>query len=171
MDKTKVDDMLIQMIQPKLEEIETRFSNGEGLSSEDINTLLLKSQYNHINHLDEKLNEVTDSVASLKGEFAGLKGEFAGLKGEFSDLKGEFSDLKGDFTGLRGEFVGLKGEFKLLEQKVNKGFELMGARMDAFEKRIELKISEAINKNMRWSIGLIALIVTVLKLADTFAGN
>ncbi|WP_197479643.1 hypothetical protein, partial [Oleiphilus sp. HI0132] len=135
------------------------------------NTLLLKSQYNHINHLDEKLNEVTDSVASLKGEFAGLKGEFAGLKGEFSDLKGEFSDLKGDFTGLRGEFVGLKGEFKLLEQKVNKGFELMGARMDAFEKRIELKISEAINKNMRWSIGLIALIVTVLKLADTFAGN
>ncbi|KZY59892.1 hypothetical protein A3735_13900 [Oleiphilus sp. HI0061] len=164
MDKTKVDDMLIQMIQPKLEEIETRFSNGEGLSSEDINTLLLKSQYNHINHLDEKLNEVTDSVASLKGEFAGLKGEFAGLKGEFSDLKGYF-------TGLRGEFVGLKGEFKLLEQKVNKGFELMGARMDAFEKRIELKISEAINKNMRWSIGLIALIVTVLKLADTFAGN
>ncbi|KZY89310.1 hypothetical protein [Oleiphilus sp. HI0086] len=171
MDKTKVDDMLIQMIQPKLEEIETRFSNGEGLSSEDINTLLLKSQYNHINHLDEKLNEVTDSVASLKGEFAGLKGEFAGLKGEFAGLKGEFSDLKGDFTGLRGEFVGLKGEFKLLEQKVNKGFELMGARMDAFEKRIELKISEAINKNMRWSIGLIALIVTVLKLADTFAGN
>tara|TARA_B110001454_G_C12611692_1_gene388969 strand:- start:371 stop:514 length:144 start_codon:yes stop_codon:yes gene_type:complete len=27
------DDMLIQMIQPKLEEIETRFSNGEGLTS------------------------------------------------------------------------------------------------------------------------------------------
>jgi predicted nuclease with TOPRIM domain len=129
MDKTKVDDMLIQMIQPKLEEIETRFSKGEGLSSEDINTLLLKSQYNHINRLDQKLNEVTDNVASLKGEF------------------------------------------KLLEERVNKGFELMGARMDAFEKRIELKISEAINKNMRWSIGLIALIVTVLKLADTFAGR
>ena len=120
MDKTKVDDMLIQMIQPKLDEIETRFSNGEGLTSEDINTLLLKSQYNHINHLDMKLNEVTADVASLKSEF------------------------------------------QLLESSVS-------LRFDKFEKNIELKISEAINKNMRWSIGLIALIVTVLKLADTFA--
>jgi len=44
--------------------------------------------------------------------------------------------------------------------------------MDAFEKNIELKISEAINEaintNMRWSIGMIALIVTVLKIADMF---
>jgi len=122
MDKTKVDDMLIQMIQPKLEEIETRFSNGEGLTSEDINTLLLKSQYNHINHLDMKLNEVTADVASLKSDF------------------------------------------QLLENSVI-------LRFDKFEKNIELKISEAINKNMRWSIGLIALIVTVLKLADTFVGK
>ena len=52
---------------------------------------------------------------------------------------------------------------------VSKGFELQESKMLAFEQRIELKISEAINKNMRWSIGLIALIVTVLKLADTFA--
>ncbi len=122
MDKTKVDDMLIQMIQPKLEEIETRFSNGEGLTSEDINTLLLKSQYNHINHLDMKLNEVTADVASLKSEFQRLENSVI-------------------------------------------------LRFDKFEKNIELKISEAINKNMRWSIGLIALIVTVLKLADTFVGK
>jgi len=30
MDKTKMDDMLIQMIQPKLDEIESRFLKGEG---------------------------------------------------------------------------------------------------------------------------------------------
>lgn len=57
--QTKIDDMLIEMISPKLKEIEERFSKGEGLSNEDINTLLLKSQFNHINHLDQKLNEVT----------------------------------------------------------------------------------------------------------------
>ena len=159
MDKTKVDDMLIQMIQPKLDEIETRFSNGEGLTSEDINTLLLKSQYNHINHLDMKLNEVTADVASLKDDFNGVKGEFAGLKGEFTGLKGEFKLLEERVT---------KG-FELQEERVSKGFELQESKMLAFEQRIELKISEAINKNMRWSIGLIALIVTVLKLADTFA--
>jgi DNA repair exonuclease SbcCD ATPase subunit len=69
MDKTKVDDMLIEMITPKVKEIEERFSKGEGLSQDDINTLLLKSQYNHINHLDSKLNEVTADVSSLKHSF------------------------------------------------------------------------------------------------------
>ncbi len=154
MNKTKVDDMLIEMISPRIKEIEEKFSRGEGLNQEDINTLLLKSQYNHINHLDEKLDEVTADVASLKGEFQGLKDEFQGLKGEFQGLKGEFQ-------GLKGEFQGLKAEFKLLEVNVN-------SRFDTFEKNIELKISEAINTNMRWSIGMIALIVTVLKLADMF---
>jgi hypothetical protein len=69
MDKTRVDDMLIEMISPKVKEIEEKFGRGEGLTQEDINTLLLKSQYNHINHLDNKLNEVVADVSSLKGEF------------------------------------------------------------------------------------------------------
>ena len=69
MDKTKVDDILIEMIQPKIKEIEEKFSRGEGLNNQDINTLLLKSQYNHINHLDSKLNEVTASVIALEGKF------------------------------------------------------------------------------------------------------
>ncbi len=64
MNKTKVDDMLIEMISPRIKEIEEKFSRGEELDQEDINTLLLKSQYNHINHLDENLDEVTTDVAS-----------------------------------------------------------------------------------------------------------
>jgi len=119
MNKTNVDDMLIEMISPRIREIEEKLSKGEGLNQGDINTLLLKSQYKHINHLDLKLDEVTDDVASLKGEF------------------------------------------KLLETQLN-------GRFDSFEKNIELKISQAINTNMRWSIGMIALIVTVLKLEDMF---
>jgi len=80
MDKTNVDDMLMEMISPKVKEIEERFANGEGLGQGDINTLLLKSQYNHINHLDLKLDEVTADVSSLKDNFNGLRGEFALLK-------------------------------------------------------------------------------------------
>ena len=82
MNKTKVDDMLIEMITPKVKQIEEKFGNGEGLTQDDINTLLLKSQYNHINHLDLKLDEVTADVASLKGEFKSLKGEFQTFKAE-----------------------------------------------------------------------------------------
>jgi len=93
MDKTRVDDMLIEMISPKIKEIEEKFSNGQGLNQEDINTLLLKSQYNHINHLDDKLNEVTADVASLKGNFSSLKGDFSSLEGKFSRLEGKFDLL------------------------------------------------------------------------------
>jgi len=100
MDKTRVDDMLIEMISPKIKEIEEKFSNGQGLNQEDINTLLLKSQYNHINHLDDKLNEVTADVASLKGDFSSLKGDFSSLKGDFSSLEGKFSRLEGKFDLL-----------------------------------------------------------------------
>ncbi|MDQ7060716.1 MAG: hypothetical protein Q9M43_06110 [Sulfurimonas sp.] len=44
-------------------------------------------EYNHINHLDAKLDEVVADVASLKGEFSDLKGEFNTLKSEFNSLK------------------------------------------------------------------------------------
>ena len=76
MDKTRVDDMLIDMISPKIKEIEEKFSSEKGLNQEDINTLLLKSQYNHINHLDDKLNEVTQSVVALENKFVGLENKF-----------------------------------------------------------------------------------------------
>ena len=87
MTKTKVDDILIEMISPKVKEIEEKFSRGEGLTQEDIHTLLLKSQYNHINHLDQKLDEVVADNAKLRLDFevrfAGLETKFAGLETKF----------------------------------------------------------------------------------------
>jgi hypothetical protein len=74
----------------------------------------------------------------------------------------KLSEVTADVASLKDDLNSVKGEFKLLDSSVS-------LRFDKFEKNIELKISEAINKNMRWSIGLIALIVTILKLADTFA--
>ena len=141
MTKTKVDDLLIEMITPKIKEIEEKFSQGKGLNSEDINTLLLKSQYNHINHLDEKLDEVVADVASLKGEFSELKGEFNGLKGEFNSLKGEFELLKVDLY----------------------------AKFDNLEQKLEATIQKALNKNMMQLIIILGAFATMFKLIDIFA--
>ena len=93
MDKTRVDDMLIEMITPKVKEIEEKFSRGEGLTQDDINTLLLKSQYNHINHLDDKLNETVESVKNLEGKFLYLEKRFENLEDKFEHLSKEI-DLK-----------------------------------------------------------------------------
>ena len=87
MEKTKVDDMLIEMISPKVKEIEEKFSKGEGLTQDDINTLLLKSQYNHINHLDKKLDETVESVKKLENKFELLEQKFGLLEQNFGLLE------------------------------------------------------------------------------------
>jgi len=98
MTKTKVDDILIEMISPKVKEIEEKFSRGEGLTQEDIHTLLLKSQYNHINHLDQKLDEVVADNAKLRLDFevrfAGLETKFAGLETKFAGLETKFESAQ-----------------------------------------------------------------------------
>ena len=98
MQKTRVDDMLIEMISPKIKEIEEKFSTGQALTQDDINTLLLKSQYNHINHLDDKLNEVTQSVINLESRFEKRFGEmetkFANLETKFANLETKFEQAQ-----------------------------------------------------------------------------
>jgi uncharacterized coiled-coil DUF342 family protein len=140
MDKTKVDDMLLEMITPKVKEIEEKFSRGEGLTQDDINTLLLKSQYNHINHLDMKLDETVASVKELEGKFTGLEGKF---------------------TGLEGKFTGLEGKFELLQNDLYNKFELL-------EEKVEHTIQKALNKNMVLLFFMMGVFLTLSKIIDKF---
>lgn len=155
-DKTKVDEMMIHMIQPRLEEIETRFSNGEGLSGDDINTLLLKSQFNHINHLDLRLDEVTADVAHLKMEFIRLETKVdsrfdvfeARMDGFEKNIKAQISDMR---LEMKEEVSGIKEEVSQIRVEIS---------------QMKVEVAEAINKNMRWGIGLIVVLAGLLKLAD-----
>jgi archaellum component FlaC len=127
--------MLLEMIQPKLTEIEERFSRGEGLTGEDVNTLLLKSQFNHINHLDLRLDEVVADVASLKTNFKQLENKF------------EVLDTK----------------FDTLESRLDAKIDSLIAQFNEFKMELRLEIQMAIHKSMKWSIGLLAFIITFLK--------
>ena len=70
MKNTKIENQLLEMIQPRIQLIENKFSDGKALTDQDVNTLLLKSQFNHINHLDLRLNEVAADVAQLRLNFS-----------------------------------------------------------------------------------------------------
>ncbi|NQW75204.1 MAG: hypothetical protein HQ448_00290 [Cytophagales bacterium] len=133
--KSKIEDMLLEMIQPKLTEIEERFSRGEGLTGEDVNTLLLKSQFNHINHLDLRLDEVVADVASLKT----------------------------DFKQLENKFEVLETKFDALESRIDAKIDSLIAQFNEFKMELRLEIKMAIHKSMKWSIGLLAFIITFLK--------
>ena len=133
--KSKIEDMLLEMIQPKLTEIEERFSRGEGLNGEDVNTLLLKSQFNHINHLDLRLDEVVADVARLKT----------------------------DFKQLETKFEVLETKFDALESRLDAKIDSLIAQFNEFKMELRLEIQMAIHKSMKWSIGLLAFIITFLK--------
>ena len=134
--------MLLEMIQPKLTEIEERFSRGEGLNGEDVNTLLLKSQFNHINHLDLRLDEVVADVSSLKADFKQLETKFAGLENKFEVLETKFDAL---------------------ESRLDAKIDSLIAQFNEFKMELRLEIQMAIHKSMKWSIGLLAFIITFLK--------
>jgi predicted nucleic acid-binding Zn-ribbon protein len=147
--KSKIEDMLLEMIQPKLTEIEERFSRGEGLNGEDVNTLLLKSQFNHINHLDLRLDEVVADVASLKTDFKQLETKFTGLENKF--------------MGLENKFEVLETKFDALESRLDAKIDSLIAQFNEFKMELRLEIQMAIHKSMKWSIGLLAFIITFLK--------
>jgi len=140
MDKTKVDDILLEMIEPKIQEINKKFSDGGSLTQDDINTLLLKSQYNHINHLDQKLNEVTADVASLKGEFNAFKAE---INERFAKFEGQY---KADFANLQTQFANLQTQFE----------------------ESQVKMQQTIITTMKWYIGGAGIVLVLLKALDIF---
>ena len=162
--KSKIEDMLLEMIQPKLTEIEERFSRGEGLTGEDVNTLLLKSQFNHINHLDLRLDEVVADVASLKTDFKQLENRFEGLENKFDGLENKFigleSRLETKFNALESR---LDTKFGALESRLDAKIDSLIAQFNEFKMELRLEIQMAIHKSMKWSIGLLAFIITFLK--------
>ena len=155
MEKTKVDDILLEIIAPKIKEIEEKFSKGGSLTQDDINTLLLKAQYNHINHLDQKLNEVTADVASLKGEFNTLKAE---INERFARFEGEMNERFARFEGEMNErFVRLEGEFNTKFAQLETKFE-----------QSQVKMQQTIITTMKWYIGGAGIVLVLLKALDIF---
>ena len=166
MNKTRIDDMLMEMIEPKITEIEKKFANNQPLSQEDINTLLLKSQYNHINHLDEKLNEVTQSVKSLEHKFDTT---VITLKNNFDNtvktIKNDYEKLEQKFDNTVKE---LRSDYEKLEQKFDNTVKELRSDYEKLEQKIETTIQKALNKNMMALIVVIGFFVTLSKIIDKF---
>ena len=170
MNKTKVDDMLIEMIAPKLKEIEEKFSGGGALTQDDINTLLLKSQYNHINHLDTKLNEVVGSVFALEQKFTHLEQNFNHLEQKLSsDMANLEQKLTGDMANLEQK---LTSDMASLEQKLTRDMASLEQKVSSdianLEQKIEATIQKALNKNMMTLIVVIGAFLTLSKIIDKF---
>ncbi len=157
---TKIENQLLEMIQPRIQLIENKFSDGKALTDQDVNTLLIKSAFNHISHLDERLDAIANYMAQLRLDFCGLEVKFHELEGRFHDLEGRFHALEGRFHALEAKFQALEARFETLE-----------ARFVSFESRIEATIEKTMKSNIRWTLGLITFTLTIFKIADIIVHN
>jgi len=177
MQKTRVDDFLIEMIRPKIE-----FNSNQPLTQDDINTLLLKSQYNHINHLDMKLDETVEFVRGLKVDFEKLKSDFEKLELKFSRLE---EKLTNDMNSLEDRLITkmknleekLTSDMKNLEEKLTSDMKNLEEKLtsdmknleERLTKKIEVTIQQALNKNMLLLITILGGFFTIIKIAEMFA--
>ena len=176
MNKTRVDDMLIEMIEPKIQEINKKFTTGKPLSQDDINTLLLKSQYNHINHLDIKLDETVESVKLLENKFEVLKTDVNGRLNTFEEKMNTFEEKLNTFEEKMNSFDERMDSFEQkveqrldsFEQKVEGKLNTFEEKLNTFEQKMEATIQKALNKNMMLLIFVLGFFLTLSKLLDYF---
>lgn len=143
---TKIENQLLEMIQPRIQQIENKFSNGEALSDQDVNTLLLKSAFNHINHIEIRLDELYADVAQLRLDFSELEVKFHHLESRFYALEGKFQTLVARFGTLEARFI-------------------------SFESRMEATIEKTMKSNIKWTLGLMTFCLTLFKIIDLVVHN
>lgn len=166
---TKIENQLMEMIQPKIQFIENKFSNGEALSEQDVSTLLIKSAFIQINHLDERIDAIAADIAQLRLDFCELVGKFEQLGIRYLKLESRFDILESRFDKLENRLDKLENSLDKLEDRLlalEVRFEAFEARFETMEARIQTSIEKAIRTNIRWTLGLITFSLTLIKIVE-----
>ncbi len=87
------DEILAKFLDNAASKAKRNIEEHGTLSTEDAIPLMLKSQFNHIAHLEQQM-VTKDQFQALKDQFQALKDQFQVLKDQFQGLKEQFSFLK-----------------------------------------------------------------------------
>jgi len=84
------DQILSKFLDNAVAKAKKRIEEEGRIETEDAIPLMLKSQFNHIAHLEQQMITRTEFNArfnDLESKFIGLKDQFAGLKDQFAFVK------------------------------------------------------------------------------------
>ena len=98
---TKMDDVILESLKPQVEEIKKKLASGGGLSHEDIITLTIYTQGNHVNHVDMRMDALCADFSTLREDFSALRAGFAGLEGK---VESKIAGLETKIERVRAEF-------------------------------------------------------------------
>jgi len=101
---TKMDDVILESLKPQVEGIKKNLASGGGLSHEDIITLTLYTQGNHINHIDMRMDALCEEFSTLRTDFSALRED---VNGKLSGLEVKIERVRGDFAKMTAMFGGM----------------------------------------------------------------
>ena len=78
------------------------------LTTEDAIPLMLKSQFNHIAHLDQEMVTKTEFREKFEGMENKITGLSEGMENKITGLRGEMNSLKSEMKSLKSEMKSLK---------------------------------------------------------------
>jgi len=94
---TKMDSVILEALKPQAEEIKNKIASGGSLSHEDIITLTIYTQGNHINHIDMRMDSMDARMNALDEKFNVLNLNFEKLR---ADIYGKMSEFQASFTKM-----------------------------------------------------------------------
>ena len=105
---TKMYDVILESLKPKVEEIKKKIASGGGLLHEDIITLTLYTQGNHINHIDMRMDSLCESFSTLREDFSVLRTDiYSKISGLESRLELKIERVRGDFAKMTAVIGGI----------------------------------------------------------------
>jgi len=146
---SSMEDRIILALKPKIDELDRKVLAGESLGSDDINTLLLQHQFNHIYHLELRMGTMDERMDGQDSRMDRIETDISGIRVEMVSMDGR---LNHQMATLRGE---LKSEMSDLRG------ELMAAMAD-----LKTYVEKGINRNMLFYFGSFAALIAVLQLID-----
>jgi len=99
---TKMDDIILESLKPQVEGIKKNLASGGGLSHEDIITLTLYTQGNHINHIDMRMDALCEDFSALRED---VNGKLSGLEVKIERVRGDFAKMTAMFGGMSAAAV------------------------------------------------------------------
>ena len=143
-----IDNLLLESIEPEVAKALKKLKNKQALKLHDIMVLLLKSQFNHIQHIDKE-------QTLLKKEFYNLKNEFNTFK---EDITNKFNTFKDDITNKFNTFKeDITNKFNTFKEDITNRFQ-----------QLEVNIYKSQVNLIKWIVATLVALGLISKIIDKF---
>ncbi len=182
--KEDIDNYLLQAIEPEVKKALEKLKKRQALRLQDIMVLLLKSQFNHIQHIDKEQTILKNEFRKLKEDFNKLRLDFQELRNEFvvhkKDIDSKFTLFKEDITSrfavfkedITSQFTAFKEDitlqFTAFKEDITSQFTTFKEDIIGRFQTLETNIYRSQANLIKWLVAALIALGLIGKLIDKF---